>query len=518
MPLSDRERAIYRRLKDDFAHYASRSLWIRPKSGGIAPFRLNAVQSRLHESAEAQLAETGRVRAIVLKARQPGVSTYVEGRFYWKVTHRFGVRAFILTHRDQATRNLFTIAKRFHENCPDLVRCAIRASNAHELEFGLLDSGYRVGTARAAGVGRSDTIQFFHGSEVAQWSAAEEHAAGVLQAVPDADGTEVWLESTARGAGGLFFNMWQAAERRENGYGAVFIPWFHHEDYRTAPPDDWLPPPSFAEYGALHGLAPDRLFWAFRKNAELAGADGLSTEEPCWRFRQEYPADAGEAFRAGREDAFIRPELVLRARHFTAPSQAHAPLVLGCDFARGMRDWNWFIDRRGRACGRAVNERFHSGDIEDIAGKLARIIDRVKPAMCFLDTGGGGAAVYDVLKARGYGGRMCLVNFGAGARDQRRYANRRAEMWGEMRDWLADAGGADLPDDNVLDAELTAPGYRTNANQQIVLEDKESIRARIGGSTDGADALALTFAEPVRSKPDAARAARTDSGYTVHSW
>jgi hypothetical protein len=91
-------------------------------------------------------------------------------------------------------------------------------------------------------------------------------------------------------------------------------------------------------------------------------------------------------------------------------------------------------------------------------------------------------------------------------------------MWGEMRDWLADAGGADLPDDNVLDAELTAPGYRTNANQQIVLEDKESIRARIGGSTDGADALALTFAEPVRSKPDAARAARTDSGYTVHSW
>jgi hypothetical protein len=518
VPLSDRERLIFQRLKDDFAHYASCCLWIRPKSGGIAPFRLNAVQSRLHARAEAQLAATGRVRAIVLKARQPGVSTYVEGRLYWKVTHHTGVRAFILTHRDQATRNLFAIARRFHSNTPAMVRCTLRAANARELDFALLDSGYRVGTAKAAGVGRSDTIQFFHGSEVAQWSAAEDHAAGVLQAVPDADGTEVWLESTARGAGGLFFNMWRAAERRENGYGAVFIPWFEHEDYRASPPDGWSPPSAFAEYGALHGLAPDRLFWAFRKNAELAGADGLSTEEPCGRFRQEYPADAGEAFRAGQEDSFIRPELVLRARRHVAPPQTHAALVLGCDFARGNRDWNWFIDRQGRAAGRIVNERFHSDNVEDIAAKLGRIIEQARPALCFLDTGGGGSAVYDILKNRGHGPRLCLINFGAAPHDARRYANRRAEMWGDMRNWLAQEGGAELPDDDVLDTELTAPGFKYNSNQQIVLEDKESIRARINGSTDGADALALTFAEPVRPKTDAHKPAYADGHYSVLGW
>ncbi len=507
-----------RRLKGDFPLYAEKCLRIRPKSGGLVTFALNPVQRRLHQAAEAQRAQTGRVRAIVLKARQPGVSTYVEGRFYWKVTHLKGVRAYILTHRDQATNNLFAIAKRFHDNCPVSVRPELRASNAEELEFGALDSGYRVGTAKAAGVGRSDTIQFFHGSEVAQWPRADEHAAGVLQAVAEAPDTEVWLESTARGAGGLFHNLWRAAEAGESGYLALFVPWFEHADYRVTPPPGWAAPPSFAEYGALHRLAPDQLHWAWAKNAEIAGAAGLGTDEPCWRFRQEYPADAGEAFRASRTDGFIAPHLVLRARDFVPPPQDHAALVIGCDFARGVRDWNWFVDRQGRTAGTKVNERFHSDDIEDIAGRLARIVDRTGPAMCFLDSGGGGAAVHDILRARGYGRRLALVNFGGAPRDVRRWANKRAEMWGELRDWLADPGGASLPDDDVLDAELTAPGFRYNANQQVVLEDKESIRARLGSSTDGGDALALTFAAPLGPPTLRRTAPRSEGGYAVHGW
>ncbi len=505
-------------LKDDFAFYAETCLKIRPKAGGLAPFALNPVQRRLHESVEAQRRATGRVRVIVLKARQPGVSTYVEGRFYWKVTHRKGVRAYILTHRDQATSNLFAIAKRFHEHCPASVRPSLRAANAQELDFAGLDSGYRVGTAKTAGVGRSDTIQFFHGSEVAQWPSAEEHAAGVLQAVPEADDTEVWLESTARGAGGLFHNMWRAAAAGENGYLALFVPWFEHDAYRAPPPAGWAAPDAFAEYAEPHHLAPDQIYWAWAKNAEIAGAAGVGTDTPCWRFRQEYPADAGEAFRASRTDGFIPPHLVLRARDFTAPPQDHAAPVLGCDFARGARDWNWFIDRQGRAAGAKVNDRFHADDTEDIAGRLARTIDRTGPAMCFLDAGGGGAAVYDILRARGYGRRLTLVNFGAAPRDTRRWANKRAEMWGELRDWLADPGGASLPDDDVLDGELTAPGYKYNANQQVVLEDKESIRARIGSSTDGGDALALTFAAPVAPQPARAAVPRAEGIYAVHRW
>ena len=96
--------AKLRGLRDDFPYYACHCLKVRSESSAIVPFKLNAVQRRVHEVAERQMARAGRIRILVLKARQPGISTYVEGRFYWKTTRRTGARTFILTHRDQATK------------------------------------------------------------------------------------------------------------------------------------------------------------------------------------------------------------------------------------------------------------------------------------------------------------------------------------------------------------------------------------------------------------------------------
>lgn len=90
-------------------------------------------------------------------------STYVGGRFYHQTTHRRGVRTFILTHEDAATQNLFEMVNRYHEHCNPLVKPSTGAANAKELFFDKLDSGYKVGTAGTKGVGRSSTIQLFHG-------------------------------------------------------------------------------------------------------------------------------------------------------------------------------------------------------------------------------------------------------------------------------------------------------------------------------------------------------------------
>ena len=271
-----KETRIRASLKADFVHYAAKCLTIRPKAGDLCRLNLNKVQLRVHKQAEALLKEKGRIRIIVLKARQPGMSTYIEGRLFWRVTHERGRRAFILTHSDDATGNIFTMARRFYDNCPELVKPALKAANARELDFGKLDSGYRVGTAKASAVGRSDTIQYFHGSEVAHWPNPEEHAAGVLQAIPNEDGTEIWLESTANGAAGLFFNMAMAAERGENEYTLVFVPWFEHGEYETESPVGWRPPPAFLEYQSAFGLTNAQLFWGWTKNRELAAAEGLS--------------------------------------------------------------------------------------------------------------------------------------------------------------------------------------------------------------------------------------------------
>ncbi|HAL41650.1 MAG TPA: hypothetical protein DCP57_04325, partial [Gammaproteobacteria bacterium] len=95
------------RLKDDFDFYSRNCLSVRSKSGEVKRLQLNRAQRFIHDCIEQQKKETGQVRAIVLKGRQQGVSTYVEGRYYWQTTHRKGVRAFILTHEADSTAALF---------------------------------------------------------------------------------------------------------------------------------------------------------------------------------------------------------------------------------------------------------------------------------------------------------------------------------------------------------------------------------------------------------------------------
>jgi predicted dehydrogenase len=137
---------------------------------------------------EAQRERTGKVRALVLKGRQQGISTYIGGRYYWRASHSKGVRVFILTHEQDATNNLFGMVERYHSHCPDLVKPVTGAANAKELSFEALESGYAVGTAGAKATGRSQTVQLFHGSEVAFWPNAKTHFAGVVQAIPDLPG------------------------------------------------------------------------------------------------------------------------------------------------------------------------------------------------------------------------------------------------------------------------------------------------------------------------------------------
>lgn len=496
---SQRELRIRQKLKDDFEHYASRCLFIRTKAGEVVPLSLNEPQLRLHAALEAQKAETGFVRMLVPKGRQMGVSTYVGGRFYHQVSHAKGLRAFILTHRDQATDALFEMAKRFHDRCPQLVKPQTKASNAKELTFGRLDSGYKVGTAKAEGIGRAETIQLFHGSEVAFWQRAEEHASGALQAVPKKPGTEVILESTANGLGGLFYSMCMKAVKGEGEYRLCFLPWFGHGEYAVEPPEGWRAPDAWQRYGDAHGLTRAQVYWGALKSQELDSAGGV--EDISWRFRQEYPATVEEAFQVSGEGSYIGSQCVLSARKANMDVDVYAPLIIGVDVALGGGDRTWMISRKGRVAGRHLNEKMDTDDSMEIAGRLARIIEKLKPDMVFIDVGGGyGSGVYDRLGERGYGSVVTAVQFGGKTHNPRDYANKRAEMWGDMRAWLMDAGGADIPDDDELHTHIVAPGFKLNSNDQVVLEPKDKIRERLQLSPDGGDALALTFAEPVLSR------------------
>ena len=135
------------------------------------------------------------------------------------------------------------------------------------------------------------------------------------------------------------------------------------------------------------------------------------------------------------------------------------------------------------------------------ASMLHRRICEERPEAVFIDAGRG-EGVIDRLRQLNTPSAVIEVPFGGQALDHtvNGYANRRAEMWDGMRKWLQQGGA--IPNDYELTKELVAPTYTYDGQSRLKLESKETIRERVGFSPDRADALALTFAEPVVSRRD----------------
>jgi hypothetical protein len=159
---------------------------------------------------------------------------------------------------------------------------------------------------------------------------------------------------------------------------------------------------------------------------------------------------------------------------------------------------------------------YHSKlDTMQIAGKLASYYRDMSPDGLFVDKLGLGAGVYDRLMEL----QIPVIGVGAGSRatDSERYENKRAEMWFLMAKWFSDQP-VRIPNDSALIADLSTFQPETSSNGRRQLESKQKLRKRGIRSPDGADALALTWAEPVMSKtagiiPKQRYTAPTSAGY-----
>jgi hypothetical protein len=470
----------------DFSRFAPHFLIIRDKRGVRKPFKFNRAQQYLHQRLEAQRIETGRVRAVILKGRQQGCSTYIQARFFHQVITGRGKKAFILTHDKEATKNLFSMAVRFYENLEPGLAPKADTANAKELSFKDFDSGYSVGTAGNKSVGRSQTIQLMHSSEVAFWQFAEDHSKGILQAISNEKGTEVILESTANGIGNYFHSRWLNAMDADSEYQAIFLPWYWQDEYT---------------YDAinLHLTEEEQHY------KELYGSNGLTNEHMAWRrikinefskdyesgkesFAVEYPFNATEAFKNPIHNVFINSKYVEKARK--ADIEPNGALIIGVDVAIAERDRTAIIRRKGR---HAFNlERFSNYNTMEIVGRLKRIIQNEKPSKMYIDCIGIGAGVVDRLREMGFD---CVegVNVARSANDKERFKNLRAELWSDMRDWFQGEMPVQIPDDDELHGELCSLGSKETSSGQLQIESKDDLRSRGLPSPDGADALCLSF-------------------------
>lgn len=293
--MSPAERKARLRLKNDFELYASKALKIRPKEGKKnILFKLNDAQRILHDVVERQIKDTGRVRVIILKGRQQGLSTYTEGRIFHETTHVPSSKAMVVTHLDKSTQTLFKMTKRFYDELPLDIRPKKKYSSKKELSFEELDSEYTLATAGGDSPGRGETLQYVHASEIAFWKPtfARDNWNGLKEAVPDEEGTMVFIESTANGIGNLFHELWTGAVNGTNEYEAVFIPWFLQKEYRKPVPGHFERTFEEQDYAdkanSIYDIEMDdeQLYWRRLK----VGEKGMDL------FKQEYPLTAEEAF------------------------------------------------------------------------------------------------------------------------------------------------------------------------------------------------------------------------------
>jgi hypothetical protein len=285
----------------------------------------------------------------------------------------------------------------------------------------------------------------------------------------------------------------------------------------------------------------DRYWFAFSNPRRNSGYffETFNSKRDFWRTKQidartvegtdkqvyeqiiaEYGEDSIQArvevygdFPSAGEDQFISPMIVEDAFKRPRYKDETAPIVIGVDPARGGLDSTVIVVRRGRDI--VAIKRYKGEDTMSIVGRVIDAIDEYKPTLTVIDEGGLGYGILDRLTEQRY--KVRGVNFGWKAKNPVMWGNKRAEMWGAMREWLRTAS---IPQDKMLKDDLVGPMKKPNSAGTIFLEGKKEMKSRGLASPDAADALAVTFAYPVahREYTEKARTIVSNRATMSGSW
>jgi hypothetical protein len=255
--------------------FAREHLKIRDKEKRLLPLRWNKAQRHFHEHRTR--------RDLILKARQLGFSTYVQGEMFRRLVTSTRT-TMTMAHDDETTQKLRRMADRFWEHCLfGDIQPARKYSNATLTSYPEFDSESVIATAGSKEAGRGGTYTDFHGSEVAFWKDAEKILAGAMQG----GDPDIILESTPNGAQGYFYDLCMEALRDDSIWKLHFYPWWWDDAYRLPLADGERIRFTDDERALAekHQLAPEQIKWRRHKQKELRGL-----------FIQEYPEDPVTCF------------------------------------------------------------------------------------------------------------------------------------------------------------------------------------------------------------------------------
>lgn len=285
-------------------------LKVLDKEKHLVPFRWNKAQAHF------QANRTG--RDVILKARQLGFSTLIQGEMFRRTVT--GTRTTMtLAHDADTTAKLRLMADRFYEHCKfGSIQPQRKYANASLTTYPEFDSTASIATAGNVETGRGGTYSDFHGSEVAFWKDAERIIAGAMQG----GSPDVVLESTPNGAQGYFYELAMEAMRGDGIYKLHFYPWWWDAEYKVDSPEPITYTDEEAELVRLHNLTQAQIKWRRGKQLELKGF-----------FLQEYPEDPITCFITSGNSYFGNLSQVFTAPMNPVYDPSHE-YVAGLDFGQ----------------------------------------------------------------------------------------------------------------------------------------------------------------------------------------
>lgn len=304
-------------IRKDFWRFCKNNLYIKDKHANIIKFVPNLAQTVLINYVLKCISQGKPIRAIILKARQMGLSTAVEALIYWWTSTNKNINSVILGHEESSSKNLYTMFRRYYDNCNPLFKPSVRYNTRTDLSFEKYDEyGKQIGlgsfiktaTAGNKSAGRSDTVNWLHGSEIGEWENGEDLVASIMQTVPYEPYMEkpsaIFLESTAKGRGNYFHKEWLNAEKGLNNFIPFFFPWWIMDSYEIHDNEDIGILTDYEEFlvelmTAGHTVAeqhididPEHIIPKI-KYYRYKAREFASTPEKMF---QEYPSTAHEAF------------------------------------------------------------------------------------------------------------------------------------------------------------------------------------------------------------------------------
>jgi len=329
-------------IKEKFANKfwrLSNLYWIIDKQGKRVKFVPNSVQEQLFDDLW--------YMNIVLKARQFGVTTFIDLYYLDEVVFNPNVEAGIIAHNKEDATKIFRRKIQYpYRNLPDAIKAERHPVTDSRQELALNNNSIiYVGTSM-----RSGTLQYLHVSEHGKIckkypDKAEEIKTGSLNAVES--GQMVVIESTAEGAVGDFYDFCQTASRNVGknltplDFKFHFYPWFMMGEYSMDPTDVQIPERIDKYFNSLEvalgiKFTPGQRAWYAKKEALMGH-----------KMKQEYPSTAEEAFE-GAKSAFY----FSRDHHVIEPIPVPeaAQLYMTFDYGYGAPyscGW-WWVDHDGR--------------------------------------------------------------------------------------------------------------------------------------------------------------------------